>query len=82
VWLEMKDRLRDIDLNPVRFHSVKNPEVLMNVFNFYVHLNPQAGKYIYHLYKKNVSDFYSSKEHHLRSMETMIKCRQEGKILP
>jgi len=51
-----------IDLGPSRFNDVKNPEVLLNVFTLYVNLDPNAGRVIYNIYKKNISDYYKLKK--------------------
>jgi hypothetical protein len=60
------------NLSPLRFRGVKNPDVLLNVFNFYVHLNPAAGRYILNIYRNNISDYYKPKQEHLRIMESML----------
>ena len=65
--------VRLVDLGPMRFKDVNNPQVLLNVFSLYVNLNPQAGLVIYDIYKKNVSDCYKPKMDHLRVMEDDIK---------
>jgi hypothetical protein len=65
-----------VDLGPMRFQDVKNPEVLLNVFSLYVNLNPQASLVIYDIYKKNVSDCYKPKAEHLRVMEEDIRQKQ------
>ena len=65
-----------VDLGPMRFKDVKNPEVLLNVFSLYVNLNPQASVVIYDIYRKNVSDCYKPKAEHLRVMEEDIRQKQ------
>jgi hypothetical protein len=65
-----------VDLGPMRFQDVKNPEVLLNVFSLYVNLNPQASVVIYDIYRKNVSDCYEPKAEHLRVMEDDIRQKQ------
>jgi len=57
-----------VDLGPMRFKDVKNPEVLLNVFSIYVNLNPQASSVIYDIYQRNVSNCYKLKAEHLRVM--------------
>ncbi len=64
--------IRFVNKSPLRFSDVKNPEVLLSVFNFYVNLNPNAGRVIYDIYKKNVSDFYKPKTEQLQAMELYI----------
>jgi hypothetical protein len=62
-----------VDLGPMRFKDVKNPEVLLNVFSIYVNLNPQASPVIYDIYRRNVSDCYKLKAEHLRVMRDDIR---------
>jgi len=74
IWSQMGN----INLSPMRFSGVKNPEVLLNVFKFYVHLDPKAGQYIYDIYKKNVSDFYKPKPDVLQWMDINIRHKEQG----
>ena len=74
IWSQMGN----INLSPMRFSGVKNPEVLLNVFKFYVQLNPKAGRYIYDIYKKNVSDFYKPKPDVLQWMDINIRHKEQG----
>lgn len=67
----------NISLSPLRFRTVKNPEILMNVFNFYVRLNPQAGRYIHDTFRRNVSDYYKFKPDILQAMDVDIKRREK-----
>ncbi|MGA9110120.1 MAG: hypothetical protein WB290_07475, partial [Smithella sp.] len=67
----------NVNLNPSRFSHVRNPEILFNVFNFYVRLNPKAGRYIYHVFNKNVSDYYKPKPDILKTMEIEILRREQ-----
>ena len=69
-----------VDLGPMRFRDVKNPEVLLNVFTLYVNLYPQASRVIYDIYKKNVSDYYKPKTKHLEVMDNDM--RQTEQVLP
>ncbi len=62
----------NVNLSPLRFSSVRNPDILVNVFNFYVHLNPKAGRYIYGVFKRNVSDYYRLKQDILNMMDSNI----------
>jgi hypothetical protein len=71
--------VKTVDLGPMRFKDVKNPEVLLNVFSLYVNLYPQASHMIYDIYRKNVSDYYKPKMEHLRVMESDM--RQKGLYL-
>ncbi|MGA9110798.1 MAG: hypothetical protein WB290_10915, partial [Smithella sp.] len=68
----------NINLSPMRFSGVKNPEVLLNVFKFYVHLDPKAGRYIYDVFKKNVSDYYKPKPDILQLMDINIRREEQG----
>lgn len=65
-----------IDLGPLRFQNVRNPEVLLNVFTLYVNLDPDAGKVIYDIYKKNISDCYKLKTEHLQTMQDDIRQKE------
>jgi len=49
----------------------------MNVFNFYVRLNPNAGRYIYDIFKHNVSDYYSQKHEALIGMDYKIRLKEK-----
>jgi hypothetical protein len=69
----------NINLSPMRFSGVKNPKVLLNVFYFYVNVNPNAGRYIYDVFKKNVSDYYKPKPDNLQLMDIEIR-RKEQKL--
>jgi hypothetical protein len=65
--------IRSVDLGPMRFKDVKNPEILLNVFSLYVNLHPQASRVIYDIYRKNVSDYYKPKTEHLQVMESDMR---------
>jgi hypothetical protein len=67
--------VQKVDLGPMRFKDVKNPEILLNVFSIYVNLYPQASLVIYDIYKKNISDCYKPKAEHLRVMEDDMRQR-------
>ena len=73
IWSQMGN----INLSPMRFSGVKNPEVLLNVFKFYVQLDPKAGRYIYDIYKKNISDFYKPKPDVLQWMDINIRHKEQ-----
>jgi len=73
----IKSEIGSVNLSPLRFSRVKNPDVLINVFNFYVRLNPEAGRYIYGVFKNNVSDFYKFKQEMLSAMDFDIKNREK-----
>jgi hypothetical protein len=64
-------------INPVRFQDVRNPEILYNVFNIYIRINPAAGKYIRNIFKNNISDCYKPKEEFLKFMDRDIKSREQ-----
>jgi hypothetical protein len=68
--------IRMVDLSPMRFKDVKNPEVLLNVFSLYVNLYPQASLVIYDIYKKNISDCYKYKTEHLQVMENDMRQKE------
>lgn len=58
-----------VDLGPMRFKDVKDPEALLNVFSIYVNIYPQACPVIYDIYRKNISVWFKPKAEHLRAME-------------
>jgi len=68
--------ISSVDLGPWRFQDVRNPEVLLNVFTLYVNLDPNAGRVIYNIYKKNISDCYKLKKDHLQTMEDDIRQKE------
>ncbi len=68
--------ISSVDLGPSRFQKVRNPEVLLNVFTLYVNLDPNAGRVIYDIYKKNISDCYKLKKDHLQTMEDDIRQKE------
>jgi len=70
-------KVLDGDVGPARFSKESNPEVLVNVFNFYVNLSPDAGRMIYAIYKKNVSCLFKFKAKHLQFMREMIEEREK-----
>lgn len=69
-----------VDLGPMRFRDVKDPQVLLSVFSLYVNLKPEASPVIYDLYRKNVSDCYRPKREHLRVMAEDMKQRNLMRI--
>jgi hypothetical protein len=73
----IKTEAGNVNLNPIRFSQVRNPDILYNVFNFYVRLNPKAGRFIYHVFEKNVSDYYKLKPDILQIMDSDIKLKEE-----
>lgn len=64
------------NLSPARFSREKNPEILANLFNIYIFFNPEAGRYIYNIFKNNVSDCYVQKTELLQKMDTQIHNRE------
>jgi len=56
----IRTEMGNVNLNPLRFKDVRNPDVLLNVFNFYVRLDrKQAGISI--LSSKRISVIITSK---------------------
>ena len=49
----------------------------INVFNFYVRLNPETGRYIYDIFKKNISDYYAFKHDILSAMDLDIRSKEK-----
>jgi len=46
------------------------------VFTLYVNLDPNAGRVIYNIYKKNISDYYKLKKDHLQTMKDDIRQKE------
>jgi len=70
-----------VDLSPLRFRNVTNPQVLLNIFLFYLNVNPKAARFIYDVYKNNVSDYYIMKKEHLQGMDVSIRLKEiEAKV--
>jgi len=63
--------------SPSRFRDTKNPKILLNVFNYYVRINPESGRYIHDLFQKNVSDYFELKTLYLKTMEFEIQQREQ-----
>ncbi|MBN1471158.1 MAG: hypothetical protein JW925_05205 [Syntrophaceae bacterium] len=76
---EIKDphMLLKIMNSPARFQDIRNPKILINVFNYYVRISPEKGRYIYDLFKKNVSDYFKLKQEYLGIMEFEIRQREQ-----
>ncbi len=70
------------DISPTRFKDVRDPEVLINVFDFYVNMDAKAGRYIYDVFKKNVSDFYKIKKTYLKVMDEKIRMKEQESSVP
>ncbi|KUG24602.1 hypothetical protein ASZ90_005596 [hydrocarbon metagenome] len=71
-----------VDLSPVRFRNVTNPQVLLNIFHFYLNLDPKAAQFIYDIYKINVSNYYKLKKEHLQGMNLLIRLKElEAKVM-
>jgi hypothetical protein len=73
----IRTEMGNVNLNPLRFKDVRNPDVLLNVFNFYVRLDPKAGRYIYIVFKKNISDYYKQKPDILQLMDMDIRIKEK-----
>jgi len=80
---DVRSKIGFVDTSPLRFRDVKHPDILLNLFNFYVRLDTGAGQYLYNIFKMNVSDYYKSKPDILKFMETEIYQRKtdQEKIL-
>ena len=65
--------VQTVDLGPMRFKDVTDPEVLLNVFSIYVNVYPEASPAIYDIYRKNVSVWFKPRAEHLRAMEDDMK---------
>jgi hypothetical protein len=74
---QIKSKAVNADISATRFKDVKDPEVLINVFDFYVNMDYKAGRYIYNIFKKNVSDYYRIKETYLEVMDNKIRMKEQ-----
>jgi hypothetical protein len=72
-----QELLRAINLDPLRFSNIENPDILFNLFSIYVRIGPRYGEIIENIYKKNVTDFYLYKNDQLRAMEMKMKYFKE-----
>jgi hypothetical protein len=73
-----QELLRAINLDPLRFSNIENPDILFNLFSIYVRIGPRYGEIIENIYKKNVTDFYLYKYDQLRAMEMKMKYFKEN----
>jgi len=64
------------NLSPLRFSQVRNPKVLIRLFDFYIYLNPKLGRIMYDIYENNVSDYYIFKADHLQAMDIKIRHKE------
>jgi hypothetical protein len=74
----IQSKIRNVDLSPLRFREVNNYQTLLNVFDFYVRMDPKAGRYIYNVFKKNVRDINKQKPEFLSKMDIEIRRREMG----
>ena len=72
----VQSKIRNVDLSPLRFREVNNYQTLLNVFDFYVRMDPKAGRYIYNVFKKNVRDINKQKPEFLSKMDIEIRRRE------
>jgi len=74
---DIKSREIHADISPMRFRDVRDPEVLINVFDFYVNMDYKEGRYIYNIFRKNVSDYYRIKKTYLEVMDNKIRLKEQ-----
>ena len=73
-----EEALATVDMSTNKFQDVHNPEVLDNVFGFYLSINPELAKQIYDIYSRNVSDFYMYKQYRMKAMLAQIQNAASG----
>jgi hypothetical protein len=74
---QIKSEAVNADISVTRFKDVKDPEVLIHVFDFYINMDYKAGRYIYDVFKKNVSDYYRIKKTYLEVMDNKIRVKEQ-----
>lgn len=73
----IRSKVGFVNLSPLRFNGVKNPEILRDVFNIYIQFDPKAARHIYNLYKKNIKEYYKPKIDVLNYMEMNIRLKEQ-----
>ena len=75
----LSEKALDTDLAPRRYKDITNPQILMQLFNFYVNIRPELGKEIRYIYEKNVSDWYKFKSSQIALMDNSIAQKKSDK---
>lgn len=57
----------------VRFLDVKQANILLNLFNFYIYVGPKFAQDIIGIYRKNVNDLYVNKQQDILGMERALQ---------
>jgi hypothetical protein len=57
----------------VRFLDVKQANILLNLFNFYIQVGPQFARDIIEIYKKNVNNLFVNKLSNIQYMEQALQ---------
>lgn len=71
---EHRSQFSSIDLSPLRFSDLDNPEILMHLFTMYAFTaGPHELSKIASIYKNNVRDSYALKDSDLQMMKFNIK---------
>lgn len=74
---------RAMDVGPQRFKELKNPIVLMNLFDFYKNFGPKLAEDIRNTYDRNVSSMFRLKKSGLKYMDDILKSmKQEQPLVP
>jgi len=64
------------NMSPARYQELKNPTILVNLFNIYNSLGSGYGRKILAIYRKNISSNYRYRTMQIDSMSTEIKQKQ------
>ncbi|RJQ72935.1 MAG: hypothetical protein C4519_18340 [Desulfobacteraceae bacterium] len=66
------------DVSPSRFANLHNPNVIINLFNFYVNVHPDFGVQMRNIYEKNVTNWFKGKQTQLKRMDQAIQQKRQS----
>lgn len=64
------------DMNTAKFRDVTNPQILDNLFNFYLEIGPAYAREIMEIFRQNVSVFYKYRNLKLQEFQNLINQRE------
>jgi hypothetical protein len=67
--------LRSINLDPLKFSNIKNPDTLFSICCLYGFFGSKYIEIIENIYKQNIGNFYIFKNNPLRSMEMLLNLK-------
>lgn len=74
----LKPEALTVDLNVSRFRGVKDPLILMRLFNFCVRYRIQDARIIMSYYREKVPDYYAFKEEDLEECRNALLKKEQG----